>query len=93
MDKNKIGFAVNERYGRLQIAGGDRLDFLQRLSTNDFRNLKVPNGLPAVLASPVGRFIALLFASAREDAIELRIEAEQADALMKIPEQHDLLAG
>ncbi len=83
VNNEEIGFAVSEHYGQLQITGNDRLDFLQRLSTNDFRNLKAPNGLPAVLASPVGRFIALLFASAREDALELRIEAEQAGALLK----------
>jgi folate-binding Fe-S cluster repair protein YgfZ len=47
------------------------------------RGLTPPHGLPSVLASPVGRFIALLFAYAEPEAVSLRVEAGQADALVR----------
>jgi folate-binding Fe-S cluster repair protein YgfZ len=77
------GYAVRKPCGWLRLAGRDRLDFLQRLSTNDLRGLTPPHGLPSVLASPVGRFIALLFAYAEPEAVSLRVEAAQADALVR----------
>jgi folate-binding protein YgfZ len=76
------GYAVRSPYGLLRLNGRDRLDFLHRLSTNDFRGLEPPHGLPAVLASPVGRVKALVLVGARPEALMLRVEAEQADTLL-----------
>jgi len=67
--------------GWLRVAGRDRLDFLQRLSTNDFRKLAPGAGLPTVLATATGRMIALLIACATEDAVYLRTPPGRAGAL------------
>ena len=66
------------QHGWLQVTGRDRLDLLQRLSTNDFRNLQPGQGLPTVLANPTGRVIALLIAHAQADAVLLRVMPHQA---------------
>ncbi len=68
-------------YGWLRVAGRDRLDFLQRLSTNDFRKLAPGAGLPTVLATATGRMIALLIVCATEDAVYLRTPPGRAGAL------------
>jgi len=68
-------------HGWLRVTGRDRLDFLQRLSTNDFRKLVPGAGLPTVLATATGRMIALLIASATEDAVYLRTAPGRAGAL------------
>jgi tRNA-modifying protein YgfZ len=68
-------------YGWLRVTGRDRLDFLQRLSTNDFRKLTPGAGLPTVLATATGRMIALLIACATDYAIYLRTPPGRAGAL------------
>lgn len=45
--------------GLLHIGGGDHLDFLHRMSTNDFRNAAVGQGLEAVLPDSRGRILEL----------------------------------
>ncbi|MCU0502836.1 MAG: hypothetical protein MUC51_13920 [Anaerolineae bacterium] len=67
--------------GWLRVSGRDRLDFLQRLSTNDFRKLAPGAGLPTVLATAAGRMIALLIACASEDAVYLRTAPGRAGTL------------
>jgi folate-binding protein YgfZ len=68
-------------HGWLRVTGSTRLDFLQRLSTNDFRKLITGGGLPTVLANAAGRVIALLLAYAAEDALYLRTPPGRAIAL------------
>jgi folate-binding protein YgfZ len=67
--------------GWLRVTGRDRLDFLQRIATNDFRKLAPGAGLPTVLATATGRMIALLIACATADAIYLRTPPGRAGAL------------
>jgi folate-binding Fe-S cluster repair protein YgfZ len=68
-------------HGWLRVAGRDRLDFLQRLTTNDFRRVAPGGGLPTVLATATGRLIALLIACATDDAVYLRAPRSRASAL------------
>ena len=78
-----IAIADTGGHGWLRVTGRDRLDFLQRLSTNDLRGLAVGGGLPTVLCSAIGRVIALLVALAGEDALFLRTAPEQGQPVTR----------
>ncbi len=43
--------------GRLQTTGRDRLELIQRISTNDVTHMAVGEGRPTILTSPTGRII------------------------------------
>jgi folate-binding protein YgfZ len=58
-------------YGVLRLAGADRLDFVQRLSTNDVQHLKPWEGAATVFANPVGRVIDLACVLVREEDLLL----------------------
>ena len=79
--RTAVAWADLSSHGWLRVSGRDRLDFLQRLSTNDFRKLAPGAGLPTVLATATGRMIALLIACATEDAVYLRTPPGRAGAL------------
>ena len=79
--RTAMAWADLSGHGWLRVIGRDRLDFLQRLSTNDFRKLVPGAGLPTVLATATGRMIALLIACAAEDAVYLRTAPGRAGAL------------
>ncbi len=70
-------------WGWLQVAGHDRLSFLHRLSTNDFRAIEPGQGLPTVLAGPTGRVLAFLVAYAGNDNLYLRTEPGRAAAVAR----------
>ncbi|MFN8474116.1 MAG: folate-binding protein [Anaerolineae bacterium] len=55
----QTGVAVMDRsaWGRLQLMGRDRLDFLQRMSTNDFAALPAGSGRVTVFTDARGRMI------------------------------------
>ncbi len=57
--RTAVAWADLRGLGWLRVSGRDRLDFLQRLSTNDFRKLTPGAGLPTVLATATGPMIAL----------------------------------
>jgi tRNA-modifying protein YgfZ len=78
MSNNRMMIADFSDHGWLRLTGRDRLDFLQRLSTNDLRRLTPGQGLPTVLASGVGRVMALLVAYVGADALYLRTSPGQA---------------
>jgi aminomethyltransferase len=44
-------------WGRVEVAGRDRLDFLQRMSTNDLAGLVPGQGRATVLTTPIGRMV------------------------------------
>jgi folate-binding protein YgfZ len=44
-------------WGRLRFTGKDRLDFLQRLSTNDLLKLQVGQGAATIFTTPIARII------------------------------------
>jgi folate-binding protein YgfZ len=55
--------------GYLRIAGEDRLDFIQRQTTNDIHLLQSPRALLSVLTSPVARILDVFYLLDEVDAI------------------------
>jgi folate-binding protein YgfZ len=76
-----VAWADLSDHGWLRLAGRDRRDFLQRLSTNDFRNLAPGGGLPTILCSATGRVIAPLAVYAADAALWLRTPPGRAAPL------------
>ncbi len=48
--------------GRLETSGRDRLEIIQRISTNDVGHMAIGEGRPTILTSPTGRIIDRLVA-------------------------------
>lgn len=63
------GVAVMDRsaWGRVRMAGDDRVDFLHRMSTNEVRDLAPGMGRRTVLTSDIGRIVAVVTAYALPD--------------------------
>ncbi|WP_322802293.1 YgfZ/GcvT domain-containing protein [Thermoflexus sp.] len=59
------------QWGRLLVRGEDRLAFLQRMSTNDFRGMQPGMVLPTVFTTPTGRIVDWAHAWALEEEILL----------------------
>jgi folate-binding protein YgfZ len=76
-----VAWADLSGHGWLRLAGRDRRDFLQRLSTNDFRKLAPGGGLLTVLCSATGRVIAPLIIYADDAVLWLRTPPSRAAAL------------
>lgn len=53
--------------GVVRIDGGDRLDFLHRLSTNNLATLPEGKAVPTVLTTPLARIIDLVWVLSRHD--------------------------
>ena len=82
--RSTAAFSELTGYGWLQVKGRDRLDLLNRLSTNDLRKLAAGEGRPSVLTSPVGRVMALLFVYAGAEAAYVRLMPEQTSKIRAI---------
>ena len=67
----------------IQLAGEDRIAFLQGLVTNDVTKLAPGQVQWAALLSPQGKFQFDLFVNALDDSLLLDVEAERAEALIK----------
>lgn len=67
----KSAFYELKRAGYLQVSGEDRLDFLQRQTTNDIRLLRDSQALFSVLTSPSARIIDVLYLLQEIDLISL----------------------
>ncbi|WP_376790566.1 YgfZ/GcvT domain-containing protein [Thermoflexus sp.] len=61
----------DEQWGRLLVRGEDRLAFLQRMSTHDFRAMQPGMVLPTVFTTSTGRIIDWVHAWALEEEILL----------------------
>lgn len=57
----KAAFAEMEPAGLIFIKGPDQVDFLQRQTTNDIRQLAPGRALPTVLTSPTARIIEVMY--------------------------------
>ncbi len=55
--------------GRIELAGADRVDFLQRMTTNEMRNHPVGSGIQTVLTTPEGRIVDLLTVLVRPETL------------------------
>ncbi|MBI5879381.1 MAG: aminomethyl transferase family protein [Chloroflexi bacterium] len=62
--------------GRIEVSGADRVEFLQRMSTNDMRNCPDGAGLQTVLTTPEGRIV---------DLLTVCMQAEKALVLTSLP--------
>jgi folate-binding protein YgfZ len=56
-----VQYYKHENPGYVKISGPDRLDFLQRQTTNDLRQLSPGQSLVTVLTSPAGRILDVLW--------------------------------
>ncbi len=81
--RHAAAFSELTGYGWLRLTGRDRLDLLNRLSTNDLRKLAAGEGLPSVLTSPVGRVMALMLVYAAAETVYVRLMPEQAQRITR----------
>ena len=64
-------FFDHSDWGRLVITGRDRLDFLQRMSTNNLNGLARGQGRATVLTTPIGRMVDRLVVYVDDDALRV----------------------
>lgn len=64
-------FCIIENIGRFSLCGDDRIDFLQRQSTNDLRNIQSVGSVTTVLTSPVAKIIDVLTIFQKGDCLEV----------------------
>jgi folate-binding protein YgfZ len=78
------GVALVDRshWGRLQVSGPDRLNFLHNQSTNDFKRLKPGEGCDTVFVTSTARVIDLASAYVTEDAVMLLVSPERREKLL-----------
>src|SRR5262249_31292957 len=77
------GGVVREQVGRAQvsIAGKDRVEFVNRMCTNDARRVDAGRGIVAVLPTAKGRIVDLVRIIARGDELLLLGSGGQGPAL------------
>ena len=78
------GVAVCDRshWGRLQVAGADRIRFLHNQSTNDFEQLKPGQSCETVFVTSTARTIDLVAAYITEDAALLLVSPNRRQKMM-----------
>ena len=69
--------------GHIWINGKDRLDLLQRLSTNDLRAMSLYESRPTVLTTSVGRIVDLLLVLNLEKRVLLLTSPGQAEVVQQ----------
>jgi folate-binding protein YgfZ len=67
----------------VEVAGEDRVDFLQGLVSNDVTQATREQAAWAALLTPQGKWLADFFIVAEEDRLLLDCERDQADALIR----------
>lgn len=83
-ERNYSHFYLHEKPGYIRVSGADRLDFLQRQTTNDLRLLTSNQPLVTVLTSPTGRIL---------DVLWVIDEGEDAYGVLTLPGQGDQTAN
>ncbi|MFQ5341486.1 MAG: YgfZ/GcvT domain-containing protein [Anaerolineae bacterium] len=83
-DTVRDGVAVMDcsAWGRVRMAGEDRVDFLHRMSTNEVRDLAPGMGRRTVLTSDIGRIVAVVTAYALPDHLLLVTEPGGAERVI-----------
>ena len=81
----RVGVAICDRtaWGRIKVAGDDRLNFLHNQSTNNFQILKPGQGCDTVFITSTARTIDLATAYVREDAVILLVSPNRRQYLME----------
>jgi folate-binding protein YgfZ len=71
--KATVGLTDLSGWGVVRLRGSARLDFVQRLSTNDVLRLTPGQGAPTIFTTPIGRIVDLAFLLVREDDLLLLV--------------------
>ena len=82
------GYHVLTDFGTLQVSGTDRVDFLQRQTTNDVRLLNRDTVLPTVLTSPTARIIDVFLLFEGDLLSDNPADGEEKTVLVTLPERH-----
>lgn len=69
--------------GRLQIHGKDRIEILNRISTNDLVNMQVGEGRPTIFTNANGRIIDRVTVYNRADSLLIITEPGRGDAIQQ----------
>jgi aminomethyltransferase len=83
-----VGLVDLTGWGILRLRGRDRLDFVQRMSTNDVRGLTSGQGAPTVFLTPIGRIVDLALVLVREEALSLVVGRGAAEAVTNWLRRH-----
>ena len=75
-------------YVRLEVSGPDSADFLHRLCSQDVLGLAKGEVRPAAFLSPKGKLVATAFLGRRGDAIQIEVQAGQADTLAELLDRY-----
>jgi len=78
-------YFVYKNGGYLRIFGSDRVDFLQRQTTNDMRNLKPGQTLLNVLTSPTARILDVLYLFEEEQSNSDAADQSAAISALTLP--------
>jgi len=78
------GVALSDRshWGRLQVSGSDRQNFLHNQSTNDFKSLKPGQGCDTVFVTSTARTIDLATAYVLEDQVLVLVSPNRREKLL-----------
>ena len=81
----RTGVALCDRthWGRIELSGDDRLNFLHNQSTNDFKRLKPGNGCDTVFVTSTARTIDLATAYILENAILVLVSPNRRTHLLQ----------
>lgn len=81
----RSGVALCDRthWGRIELSGSDRLNFLHNQSTNDFKRLKPGDGCDTVFVTSTARTIDLATAYILEDAVLVLVSPNRREHLLK----------
>jgi len=76
-----VALQLRPDYGVLRLDGRDRVDFLQRMTTNDIARLQPGQAAVTILTSPIARIDAVFSVLCRQDDLILLASEGQADVL------------
>lgn len=81
----RSGVAVCDRshWGRIQLTGSDRLNFLHNQSTNDFKRLKPGEGCDTVFVTSTARTLDLTTAYILDESILVLLSPNRREQLLK----------
>jgi aminomethyltransferase len=77
------GLALRSHEGRLRVLGRDRLDLLQRLSTNELADLEPGQARATVLTTPVARIVDLLWVLNLGESLLCLVGSDRAAAVRR----------
>ncbi|GBF97366.1 hypothetical protein Rsub_11013 [Raphidocelis subcapitata] len=79
------GVALVDRshWGRIRVAGDDRLSFLHNQSTNDFRSMRPGQGCDTVLVTATARCLDLATALVGESSVLLLVSPKMREPLLQ----------